>query len=180
MLAHPNIDVVLNTDHRDVVDAIGPATKTVFTGPIDEYFDRRFGALPYRSLEFRHDLVKTEFVQSVAVVNYPNEEGFTRILEHKHLTAGTGPTTVLTTEWPQDHVPGVNDPYYPIPREENRSLHASYLELAADTDPAVVFAGRLADYKYYNMDQAVSRALLVFRRLVPGDRLHPHMSGTTT
>jgi UDP-galactopyranose mutase len=74
---------------------------------------------------------------------------------------------------------GINDPYYPVPREENRSLHARYLELAGDTVPDVVFAGRLADYKYYNMDQAVSRALLVFRNLAPGSSRRPHLSGTT-
>jgi UDP-galactopyranose mutase len=177
MLNHPNIKVILNTDHRDVLGQVGQA-RTVFTGPIDEYFDNRYGALPYRSLEFRHETSAVEYAQPVAVVNYPDAEGFTRILEHKHLTGHVGATTVLTTEWPQDHVVGVNDPYYPIPREENRSLHARYLELAADTDPGVVFAGRLADYKYYNMDQAVSRALLVFRGLVPGTR-RPHMSETS-
>jgi UDP-galactopyranose mutase len=166
MLDHPNIDVLLNTDHRDVVDQIG-SVRTVFTGPIDEYFDQSYGALPYRSLEFRHQEMPIEYVQPVAVVNYPNEDGFTRILEHKHLTGAVSASTVLTTEWPMDHVPGRNDPYYPVPREENRALHARYLERAADTDPEVVFAGRLADYKYYNMDQAVSRALLVFRELIP-------------
>jgi UDP-galactopyranose mutase len=166
MLAHPNIDVMLGTDHRDVSHEMGAARK-VFTGPIDEYFGHCFGDLPYRSLDFRHEYLPVEQAQPVAVINYPNEIGFTRILEHKHLTGVSGPATVLTTEWPQDHVPGTNDPYYPVPREENRALHARYLELAADTEPEVVFAGRLADYKYYNMDQAVSRALLVFRKLAP-------------
>jgi UDP-galactopyranose mutase len=179
MLDHPNIDVLLHTDHRDVLGDVGRA-RTVFTGPIDEYFDHVFGSLPYRSLEFRHEHLPIEYSQPVAVVNYPNESGYTRILEHKHLTAAVATGTVLTTEWPQEHVVGVNDPYYPVPREENRSLHARYLELAADTVPEVVFAGRLADYKYYNMDQAVSRALLVFRNLVPGSARHPHLSGTTT
>ncbi|HXQ60676.1 MAG TPA: UDP-galactopyranose mutase [Acidimicrobiales bacterium] len=179
MLKHPNIDVLLDTDHRDVLGRVGQA-RTVFTGPIDEYFGNRYGALPYRSLDFRHEAAAVEFAQPVAVVNHPEAEGFTRILEHKHLTGVTSATTVLTTEWPQDHVPGVNDPYYPVPRPENRSLHARYLELARDTDPEVVFAGRLADYKYYNMDQAVSRALLVFRGLVPGTlRRRPHMSETS-
>jgi UDP-galactopyranose mutase len=150
----------------------------VFTGPIDEYFDHCYGHLPYRSLEFRHEQVPVEFAQPVAVVNYPNEVGYTRILEHKHLTGATSATTVLTTEWPQDHLPGINDPYYPVPREENRSLHARYRTLAGDTVPEVVFAGRLADYKYYNMDQAVSRALLVFRGLAPGVPRPSDMSGT--
>lgn len=180
MLDHPNIDVMLGTDHGDVVGEVGHV-RTVFTGPIDEYFGHCFGALPYRSLDFRHQEMPVEWAQPVAVVNYPNEEGFTRVLEHKHLTGDAGATTVLTTEWPQDHVPGVNDPYYPVPRAENRALHARYLELAGDTDPDVVFAGRLADYKYYNMDQAVSRALLVFRKLSPGaPHLRPHMSGSAT
>jgi UDP-galactopyranose mutase len=170
---------VLNTDYLDVRGEIGQA-RTVFTGPIDEYFSHCFGGLPYRSLDFRHEQVNVEYAQPVAVVNYPNEGGFTRILEHKHLTADIGPTTVLTTEWPLDHVTGVTDPYYPIPREENRALHARYLELAADTVPEVVFAGRLADYKYYNMDQAVSRALLAFRGLAPTVVRSSHMSGTST
>ncbi len=179
MLNHPNIEVLLNTDHADVVGQVGRA-RTVFTGPIDEYFENSYGALPYRSLEFRHETAAVEYAQPVAVVNYPDREGFTRILEHKHLTGDSGATTVLTTEWPQDHVPGVNDPYYPVPRPENRSLHARYLELAAEADPEVVFAGRLADYKYYDMDQAVSRALLVFRGLIPGPvRRRPHMSETS-
>jgi UDP-galactopyranose mutase len=180
MLAHPNIDVLLNTDHRDIRGQVGHM-RTVFTGPIDEYFGHCYGALPYRSLEFRHQETPVEFAQPVAVVNYPNEGGFTRILEHKYLTGQTGPTTVLTTEWPRDHVPGTNDPYYPVPRPENRALHARYLDRAGDTDPDVVFAGRLADYKYYNMDQAVSRALLVFRKLSPAARrFRPHMSGSST
>jgi len=177
MLAHPNIDVLLNTDHRDIVGQVRHL-RTVFTGPIDEYFDHCYGALPYRSLEFRHEQRPVEFAQPVAVVNYPNEEGFTRILEHKHLTGMAGDATVLTTEWPRDHVPGRNDPYYPVPRQENRALHARYLELAGDSVPEVIFAGRLADYKYYDMDQAVSRALLVFRKLSPvTPRLRPHLSG---
>lgn len=164
MLSHPNIQVVLGVDHRAIVEEIGDIP-TVFTGPIDEYFDHCYGALPYRSLDFRHEVAAAEYAQPVAVVNYPNAEGFTRILEHKHLTAGRCATSVLTTEWPQDHLPGVNEPYYPVPREQNRLLHARYLELAKAVAPHVVFAGRLADYKYYNMDQAVSRALLVFRNI---------------
>lgn len=164
MLSHPNIDVVLATDHRDVVSEVGPVP-TIFTGPIDEYFDRCYGSLPYRSLNFTHETVRADLVQPVAVVNHPNAPGFTRVLEHKHLTAATGPTTVLTTEWPLAYEAGANEPYYPVPRPENRSLHARYLELAGETAPHVTFVGRLADYKYYDMDQAVSRALLAFRAL---------------
>ncbi|MGH9016983.1 MAG: UDP-galactopyranose mutase [Acidimicrobiales bacterium] len=167
MLDHRNIELSLDTAYADVAGRVS-RHRTVFTGPIDEFFGHRFGALPYRSLDFRHELRSGSHVQPVAVVNYPNAEGFTRILEHKHLTAARHPGTVLTTEWPQDHIPGTNDPYYPVPREENRALHARYLELAGDIAPDVVFAGRLADYKYYDMDQAVSRALLVFRKLGPG------------
>jgi UDP-galactopyranose mutase len=80
--------------------------------------------------------VPVEYAQPVAVVNYPNEDGFTRILEHKHLTGAVSAGTVLTTEWPMDHVPGRNDPYYPVPREENRALHARYLERRLTPIPA--------------------------------------------
>lgn len=163
MLRHPNIDLSLQTDYLDV--EAGDYRRVIFTGPIDEYFGYCFGHLPYRSLRFEHDLVNRTCAQPVAVINYPNADGYTRVLEHKHLTGHTGTSTVLTTEWPQAHVAGVTDPYYPIPREDNRRLHEQYRKLASDTSPLTVFAGRLADYKYYNMDQAVSRALLVFRSI---------------
>jgi len=166
MLSHPNIDVMLDTEHRDVAEELGPVP-TIFTGPIDEYFGHCYGSLPYRSLQFTHEMVHAELAQPVAVVNYPNAPGYTRVLEHKHLTAATGSTTVLTTEWPLAYEIGVNEPYYPVPRPETRSLHARYVELAKAETPEVTFVGRLAEYKYYNMDQAVSRALLAFRELAP-------------
>jgi UDP-galactopyranose mutase len=164
MLDHPNITVMLGVDHRDLAGQLDVG-RTVFSGPIDEYFDGCYGPLPYRSLRFEHEHVDVEHVQSVAVVNYPNDYEYTRILEHKWLTGVASPSTVITREWPQAHVPGATEPYYPGPREDNRALHARYLELAQETAPDVVFAGRLADYRYYDMDQAVSRALLVFRKL---------------
>lgn len=164
MLSHPNIDVDLGVDHREVGNEIG-SVRTMYTGPIDEYFDHCYGSLPYRSLEFTHEVIDSHLVQPVAVINHPNAPGYTRVLEHNHLTAATGPTSVLTREWPLAYEPGRNEPYYPVPRPENRALHARYLELAEATAPHVRFIGRLGDYKYYNMDQAVSRALLAFREI---------------
>lgn len=164
MLAHPNIEVALGVDHAEVAGAVR-AGRTVFTGPIDAFFGHCFGALPYRSLRFEHRTLPGDRVQPVAVVNHPQAEGFTRTLEHGWLTGDHHDATVITTEWPQAHVPGETEPYYPVPRPDNRALHQRYLALAAAEAPDVVFAGRLADYKYYDMDQAVSRALLLFRSL---------------
>ncbi len=159
MLDHPNIDLLLGVDYRDVRDAY-PHDRLVFTGPIDEYFDFRYGALPYRSLNFKHETVETEWFQPVAVVNYPSEDvPYTRITEYKHLTGQTAARTSLTYEYPSAH----GDPYYPIPRPENQELFKRY-EALAKTQQDVLFVGRLATYKYYNMDQVVGQALAVYRR----------------
>lgn len=164
MLDHPNIDVELGVDLETVSGSVD-ARQTIFTGPIDDLFGACYGHLPYRSLRFEHEICDVERALPAAVVNHPNAEGFTRVLEHKWLTGETGPNTVLTTEWPQEHVPGRTEPFYPVPNEANRALHERYKTLAAEEQPDVVFAGRLADYRYYDMDQAVLRALLLFREL---------------
>ena len=167
MLDHPNIEIRLGVEHRDV-DADIRDGQTIFTGPIDEYFDHCFGSLPYRSLRFHHSIVPVGRALPAAVVNYPAAPGFTRLLEHTQLTGEVSSRTVITSEWPEEYVAGRNEPYYPIPRPESRALHHRYRVLAVTKAPNVVFAGRLADYRYYNMDQAVSRALLVFRSLASG------------
>jgi UDP-galactopyranose mutase len=160
MLAHPNIEVMLGTDFRDVVGSI-EHREVIYTGPIDEYFGRRFGPLPYRSLDFRHEVRDTEVAQPAPVVNYPNEHAFTRITEFKYLTGQHHERTAVVYEYPRPD----GDPYYPIPRPENAELYRRYKALAEET-PRVHFVGRLGTYRYYNMDQVVAQALTTFRELV--------------
>ncbi len=159
MLDHPNIEVVLGVDYKDVVGDIS-FNEMVFTGPIDEYFGYRFGKLPYRSLRFEHQTVDAPRFQSVGTVNYPDEAvPFTRISEYKHLTGQESLATTITYEFPAAE----GDPYYPIPRSENQRLFKRY-EALADAEPGVTFVGRLATYRYYNMDQVVAQALATYRR----------------
>jgi UDP-galactopyranose mutase len=160
MLDHPNIDLMLGTDWADVKDEVD-ADHLIFTGPIDEYFNYRFGKLPYRSLRFEHQVKDEAQFQPVAVVNYPSPDvPYTRITEYKHLTGQTHAKTSITYEYPSAE----GDPYYPIPRPENQALFKRY-EALADATPGVTFVGRLATYRYYNMDQVVGQALATFRRL---------------
>ncbi len=159
MLDHPNITVMLGTDYVDIQDQIEVKRK-VFTGPIDEYFGHRFGRLPYRSLNFEHRTLPQEEFQAVAVVNYPQTEDYTRVTEYKHLTGQVHAKTALTYEYPSAE----GDPYYPIPRPENQALFKRYEALARAT-PDVWFVGRLATYRYYNMDQIVAQSLATFDRI---------------
>ena len=162
MLDNPLIEKRLGTDFRDLKDsALEIADHIIYTGPIDEYFEFRFGKLPYRSLRFDHQTLEQEQFQEVAVVNYPCEEvPFTRISEYKHLTGQQAPVTTVTYEYPSAE----GDPYYPIPRPENQELFKRY-EALADSTKDVTFVGRLATYRYYNMDQIVGQALATFRRI---------------
>jgi UDP-galactopyranose mutase len=160
MLDHPNIKIMLNTDYRDIVDFI-PFRQMIYTGPVDEYFGYRFGKLPYRSLQFKFETLEVARHQPVAVVNYPNEHAFTRVTEFKHLTGQNHPKTSLVYEFPCAE----GDPYYPIPRPENASLYKKYKKLA-EAEPGVYFAGRLATYKYYNMDQVTAQALTLYARIM--------------
>lgn len=160
MLDHPNITLRLGTDFADLAGLV-TYDRLVYTGPIDEYFGHRYGALPYRSLRFEHATLPVEWHQDVAVVNYPDEAvPYTRVTEYKHLTGQTASTTSITTEYPAAE----GDPYYPIPRPENQALFKRYEALAL-AEPDVVFVGRLATYRYYNMDQVVGQALATYRRL---------------
>jgi UDP-galactopyranose mutase len=160
MLAHPNIKVMLNTDYREIRDEV-KHEHLVFCGPIDEYFDYRFGKLPYRSLRFQHKSLDQPQFQEVATVNYPDEDvPYTRISEYKHLTGQQHPKTSVTYEFPS----AVGDPYYPIPRPENYALYKRYQKLAEKT-PGVTFLGRLGTYKYYNMDQVIGQALALYKRI---------------
>ncbi len=165
MLDHPLIDLALGQDFHDLPPDDRGAL-TVYTGPIDAYFGHRFGALPYRSLTFRHETHETRRFQPVGVVNYPAEDvPFTRITEYKHLTGQVHRQTSITYEIPSD----TGDPYYPIPRPENQALLRRYEALARDC-PDVILAGRLGSYRYYNMDQVVGQALALYRRLTAGQR----------
>src|SRR5215469_4959638 len=151
MLEHPNIRILLHTDYRDVKEII-PYRELIYTGPVDEFFDFRFGQLPYRCLEFKHETLNQQQFQPVAVVNYPNDYSFTRVTEFKHLTGQEHPKTSIVYEYPKAE----GDEYYPIPRRENAELYHRYQALA-ETQPGVHFVGRLATYKYYNMDQVIAQ-----------------------
>jgi UDP-galactopyranose mutase len=159
MLSHPNIKVMVGTDYREVVDML-PWKHMIYTGPIDEFFNCRYGKLPYRSLEFQHVTVPEERAQPVAVINYPNDYAYTRVTEFKQLTGQVHHKTALVYEYPRAE----GDPYYPVPRAENAELYRKY-EALADATEDVTFVGRLATYKYYNMDQVVGQALAAFKRL---------------
>lgn len=159
MLDHPNIKILLNCDYRDVQHEVS-FEKLIFTGPIDQFFEYRFGELPYRCLEFKHETHHQPTFQPAPVVNYPNEYAYTRITEFKYLTGQVHPLTSIVYEFPKAE----GDPYYPIPRPANAALYKKYQALAAET-PDVHFVGRLGTYRYYNMDQVVGQALTLFSHL---------------
>jgi UDP-galactopyranose mutase len=159
MLDHPRITLELGVDYREAVKKAS-YREIIYSGPIDEFFQYRFGKLPYRSLEFRHETVNQKQFQPVAVVNFPNEHAYTRITEFKHLTGQVHAKTSIVYEYPCAE----GDPYYPVPRPENAALYRRYEALAHAT-PGVHFVGRLATYKYYNMDQIVAQALTLGARI---------------
>ena len=162
MLSNPKIEVRLNTDFREAC-AQAQFKHLIYTGPIDEYYDHCFGHLPYRSLRFEPETLIQEFFQPAMQVNYPNEQEFTRIVEIKHATGQKLPSTTIVREYPQDFGPG-REPYYPIPAPDAKILYLKYAERAA-LEKNVTFVGRLATYRYYNMDQIVGMALAEFDRL---------------
>lgn len=159
MLNHPNIKVMLNTDYREIEKAI-PCREMVYTGPVDAFFDYRYGKLPYRSLDFQHETHNIPVFQPVPVINYPNEHLYTRVTEFKYLTGQEHAKTSIVYEFPQAE----GDPYYPVPRPENQEIYKQYKALA-DATPGIYFVGRLATYKYYNMDQCVGQALSVYKQI---------------
>ena len=153
------IEVRLNTDffeNREEFEQI--AEKIVFTGMIDEFYDYKYGTLEYRSLKFEHEILNEENYQGNAVVNYTEYEiPYTRIIEHKHFEYGTQPKTVITKEYPATWKKG-DEPYYPINDDKNNELYNKYKELA-DKEANVIFGGRLAEYKYYDMHHVIEQAL---------------------
>lgn len=160
MLNHPNIKVMLNTDYKEI-EYIIPYKNLIYTGPIDYYFDYCFGKLPYRSIEFKFETLETERFQQTGTINYPNEQQYTRITEFKYLTNQKHPKTSVVYEYPTDH----GDPYYPVPRPENAELYNRYKALTMAL-PNTYFTGRLATYKYYNMDQVVAQSLTLFKKIM--------------
>ncbi len=162
MLAHPNIEVRLGTDFREA-QTQAKYRHLIYTGPVDEYFDRCHGALPYRSLRFEPETLEREWFQPAVQVNYPNDHEYTRILEIKHITGQTLPVTTVVREYPEDYLPG-REAYYPLPAPDARALYQKY-EAMTIAEKNVSFVGRMATYRYYNMDQVVGMALTEFERL---------------
>ncbi|MDB5287539.1 MAG: UDP-galactopyranose mutase [Mucilaginibacter sp.] len=158
MLDHPNIKIMLNVDYNEIINEI-KYEKMIFTGPVDEYFNYCYGKLPYRSLRFKFETLDQEKYQNTGTINYPNDYAFTRITEFKYLTGQTHSKTSIVYEFPTAE----GDPYYPIPRPDNTMLYKRYEALANQTD--TYFVGRLATYKYYNMDQVVAQALSTFNKI---------------
>ncbi len=165
MLAHPRIKILLNTTYQEIATEIDYQSM-VFTGAMDDFFNHQHGELPYRSLLFKFVETSQDLLQSVATINYPNEYHYTRTTEFKHLTGQKTTGSIYVEEYPKPYVCGQNIPYYPIPKEENRELYKKYVTEADQLKGKVLFAGRLADYQYYNMDQAIARALHLFEKVI--------------
>lgn len=164
MLAHPRIDLRLRTDYREARGQLRHR-HLIYTGPIDAYFDYCFGPLAYRSLRFERETHEREFFQPAMQVNFPNDHDFTRVVEIKHATGQQLPVTTIVREFPEDYAVG-KEPFYPIPAPDTRALYERYAALGKQT-AGVTFVGRLATYRYYNMDQVVGMALAEFDRLPP-------------
>lgn len=179
MTDHPRIRLLLNADFREVRACVQPRQATVTSGPIDEYYDFRFGALPYRSLRFDMVQYNQEFRQPCVQINYPNDYLYSRSVETKHITGQKHPETVVTYETPQ----AMGDPYYPVPKPENEALYRKYKALADDETcrDGVYFCGRLAQYRYMNTDEVITEALECFERIAaihaPAARVRPWKTG---
>lgn len=163
MLNHPNIKILLQTDYREILPYV-QFKHLIYTGPIDEFYDNCFGALPYRSLRFEEETLPMEFYQPAMQVNYPNDFDFTRIVEIKHATGQKLPVTTIVREYPEDYSPG-KEPYYPVPAKESHELYQRYAALAS-REKNTSFLGRLATYQYLNMDQVVKLAIVEAGRLL--------------
>lgn len=163
MLAHPNITVQLNTDFFDVREDVTQFEKLFYTGPIDRFFEFKKAAhqkLEYRSLRFEYLTLDQESYQGHAMINYPNEEKFTRVVEYKYITGQKHPKTTIVREYSSAE----GEPYYPVPNPRNHRLYKKYQKMAEKL-PNIHFVGRLANYKYFNMDEAFRNALDLYERL---------------
>jgi UDP-galactopyranose mutase len=172
MLNHKNIKLMLNTDFKEVCEILSNSFKLmgsdfkgkiIYTGQIDELFDYKFGDLPYRSVDMKFETVDKEYYQEAATVNYPNGYDFTRITEFKHIHPTNSPKTTILKEYPKEYVKEKDTPYYPIFTDKNQANYNKYLEYSKDFDN-LILVGRLAEYKYYDMDDIVERALEVFEK----------------
>jgi len=178
MLNHKNIKLMLNTNFKEVcqlnengIYLFGHAFegKVIYTGMIDELFDYKFGPLPYRSLDLQFETIDVEYFQEVATVNYPNDHDFTRITEFKHLHPIKIGKTTIVKEYPQNYEAGKSEPYYPVFTQDAQGLYNKYFEHAKRLNN-LILVGRLAEYKYYDMDDVVERALEVFNKEVASER----------
>lgn len=183
MLNHSNIHIMMNTDYKEILDVDSQSGKMkvfgqdfngklIYTGRIDELFGYEFGELPYRSLHFAFESLNQSQYQPVGTVNYPNDYDFTRITEFKHLTGQESQNTTIVKEYPQDydrHKKGQDVPYYPIQNDKNQALYNRYKEKAKAMEQ-LILVGRLAEYRYYDMDAVIAMALKVFRDKIKGSR----------
>lgn len=167
MLDHPNIKIMLNTNYKEIINELS-YKKLIFTGPVDEYFDYRFGKLPYRSIDFKFETHDQEQFQETGTINYPNDYAFTRITEFKYISGQKHHKTSIVYEFSKAE----GDPYYPIPKPDNTELYKKYQTLANQLENTY-FVGRLATYKYYNMDQVVAQALSTFKNIVKDNVINP-------
>lgn len=157
MLNHKNIEVILNTDYKSIISSV-KFNKMIYTGPIDYFFDNKYGKLPYRSIRFEFRNYKIKDYQETGQINFvDNSVNYTRVIEHKKLSQQNSETTTVSFEYPQSD----GEPFYPIPTEENRHQYLLYRS-ECDTLKNTIFCGRLAEYQYYNMDQVVANTLKVF------------------
>jgi len=177
MLNHKNIKIVLNTDFKEVCELrekdfylFGSKFegKVIYTGQIDELFEYTFGELPYRSVDMKFETVEKEYYQERATVNYPNDYDFTRITEFKHIHWANSNKTTILKEYPQEYIKNKNTPYYPIFTNDNQEKYNRYLDYSKEFKN-LILVGRLAEYKYYDMDDMVERALEVFEKEVKND-----------
>lgn len=164
MLDHPNIELRLGTDFHRIPDDLR-FRHLIYTGPIDRFFDHAHGRLPYRGLKLVHEHHECDYFQEVGQVNFPNTHDFTRITESKHFTGQQCPGTTLTYEYPVWPEQFDNEPYYPVPTEQGEALYRKYRD-DAERVKSVTFCGRLAEYRYYNMDGVVARALYLFEHTI--------------
>jgi UDP-galactopyranose mutase len=160
MLANPNITLKLNTNFKEIKDII-EFDYLIYTGAIDEFFDYEYGPLPYRSLSFEFKQLPVCEFQPVAQVNYPNTNEYTRITEFKHFLPTQKDSTTIAYEYPEEFIENKNERFYPIPQEKNRNLYEKYL-VKAESLGNTFFVGRLAEYKYYNMNEIISVSLAIF------------------
>lgn len=179
MLYNPNIKLMLETDSKEIMKLDHDKKKIyfmeeefkgklIYTGKIDEFFDYEFGKLHYRSLKFDFETINKEYFQEVGTINFPNDHDFTRITEFKHSTGQKSSKTTIVKEYPQKHNKDNNTPYYPIPQRKNLELYRKYEEKSQNLDN-VLFIGRLAEYKYYNMDIVINRALKAFKEKIANE-----------